>query len=46
MTNSNTTVPTSFEFHDTQKSHITFNEVEHDTLNINEVIRIDSLPAV
>ena len=42
MTNSNTTVPTSFEFHDTQKSHITFNEVEHDTLNINEVIRIDS----
>ena len=42
MTNSNTTVPTGFEFHDSVNSHITFNEVEHDTLNINEVIRLDS----
>ena len=42
MTNSNTTVPTGFEFHDSVSSHITFNEVEHDTLNINEVIRLDS----
>ena len=42
MTNSNATVPTSFEFYDSVNSHITFNKVEHDTLNINEVIRLDS----
>ena len=41
MTNSNTTMPTSFEFHE-PASHISFNEVNHDTLNINEVIRLDS----
>ena len=42
MTNSNATVPTSFEFHDTERSNITFNEVKPDTLNVNEVIRLDS----
>ena len=42
MTNSNATVPTSFEFHDTEKSHITFNEVNPDTKTPKEVIRLDS----
>jgi hypothetical protein len=42
MTDSNITVPTSFDFYDTKNSHITFNEVKPDTLNINEVIRLDS----
>ena len=42
MTNSNATVPTSFEFHDSGNSYITFHEVKPDTLNVNEVIRLDS----
>ena len=41
MTNSNTMVPTSFEFHE-PASQISFNEVNPDTLNVNEVIRLDS----
>ena len=42
MTNSNTTVPTGFEFHDSVNSHITFNEVNPDTKIPKEVIRLDS----
>ena len=41
MTNSNTTVPTSFEFHE-PASQISFNKVNPDTKIPKEVIRIDS----
>ena len=42
MTDSNATVPTSFEFHDSGNSHITFTEANPDTKIPKEVIRLDS----
>ena len=42
MTDSNTTVPTSFDFYDTNNSWITFNKITPDPEMPDVVIRLDS----